>query len=157
MLYRKLCMIACILILLLMIGCKAEAPRTPAVRPVPQPSEPSCDQLAQELDDNLGKGVAMGGEAVIVGGTLIAISEPKFFDYGGMYPADYVYTLTFKGAEKEAEFKFWCREEVEVQLSEGLFYKFDLVKAFGNILSSGPHNSMFPYEQLDSMFESVTC
>lgn len=121
----------------------------------------NCDPLAQKLDDSIGQGIS-GIDYLVVGGTLVSISEPQYFDYrtsskNNGNPADYVYTLTFQGQTKKVEFKAHAGSKITIPLSEGQFYQFELLKAYGEVTSMGPHNSMFPAYQIDEIFQPVEC
>ncbi len=147
--------------LLLITGCSAgDAQKSTITQPTVKVSEPKisvCDQLASDLDNNLGKGLATP-EDLIVGGTLVDIAGPEIHDYPGHIddrPSDFHYELTFQGKSKTATFKFYTDEQIEVPLSEGKFYKFNLLRAYGAITSMGPHNGMFSYEE--NIFLPVTC
>ncbi len=112
-----------------------------------------CEKLASEFDSCASSGSdCILKRKVMVGATLIDISEPEFVTD----LEEYNYELTFKGENKQVTFKFYSSGEVNVPLQKGQFYKFKYNEPWGSITSSGPHNSMFAYNYI-RMFQLVSC
>ncbi len=116
-----------------------------------------CEELAEAFDTCVLSGSdCILKREVMVGATLIDISEPEFIVSEHYDLEEYLYELTFKGESEQVTFTLYASEKVNVPLKEGQFYKFEYYKPWGSITSSGPHNSMFSYKYI-SMFQPVSC
>ena len=139
-------------ILLFLLGCGVEDNT---------PETISCELLAGEFDIGIDRGCFSLNDEYIVGATLVSLSEPEYGDlsqyYSGHYP-EYNYELQFEGNSKEYTFKAYVLAEgfEGVPYEVGKFYEFDLRKACGAVMSSGPHNSMFSDEGFTA-FREIEC
>jgi predicted small lipoprotein YifL len=155
-----------VLVLFLLAGCGqyGSQPVDPPNADLPDTQlasnqAPTCEELTAMFEENLGKGRPF--EPKIVGGTLLQISEPKYVESEAYGLKEYLYGLTFQAKTKTTTFEFYSKfvskEPPEVPLTEGTFYSFDLDRAFGIWLSSGPHNGMSPFSEISSIFTPVSC
>lgn len=128
---KRLPLLQALFLILLLTGCSSSSPAS---------SPSSCTSLATSFDDNtpfLFTVLNQDYQEIIVGGTLLDVSEPYYYVPEDKYQAQLTYALTFKGKEKEEVIYLRTNADKPFSYKVGIFYTLNLSNIRPNGYLSG--------------------